>query len=74
MGGFENILVVTDHFTKYAVAIQIINQTTRTTAEAFYNSFIVHLALNVNHLALNVNHLALNVNHLALNVKNKGNL
>ena len=31
-GGFQNILVLTDHFTKYAVAVPTKNQTARTTA------------------------------------------
>ena len=33
-GGYQNILVLTDHFTKDAVAIPTKNQTTKTTAEA----------------------------------------
>jgi transposase InsO family protein len=41
-GGYQNILVLTDHFTKYAVAIPTKNQTAKTTAEALFNSFIVH--------------------------------
>ena len=35
-GGFGNKLVITGHFTKYAVAIPTRNQTART-ADAFYN-------------------------------------
>ena len=35
-GGFGNILVITGHFTKYAVAIPTRNQTART-ADTFYN-------------------------------------
>ncbi|XP_041366924.1 uncharacterized protein LOC121381651 [Gigantopelta aegis] len=41
-GGFQNILVITDHFTRYAQAIPTRNQTARTTAEALFNNFIVH--------------------------------
>ena len=41
-GGFQNILVLTDHFTKYAVALPTKNQTARTTAEVIFNSFISH--------------------------------
>jgi transposase InsO family protein len=41
-GGFQHILVITDHFTKYAVAIPTRNQTARTTAEALWNGFVVH--------------------------------
>ena len=40
-GGFPNILVVTDHFTKYALAIPTKNQTAKTTAETLYNNFII---------------------------------
>ena len=31
-GGFKNVLVITDHFTPYAIAIPTPNQTARTTA------------------------------------------
>lgn len=41
-GGVENVLVLTDHFTKYALAIPTHNQTAPTTATAIYNNFIVH--------------------------------
>ena len=41
-GGYEYLLVITDHFTKYAVAVPTRNTTARTTAEAFYHHFIVH--------------------------------
>ena len=34
-GGFENILVITDHFSRYAQAIPTRNQSARTTAKAF---------------------------------------
>ena len=37
--------MITDHFTKYALAIPTKNQTARTTAEAFYNNFIVHYGI-----------------------------
>lgn len=36
------MLVVTDHFTKFAMAIPARNKTTKTRAEAFYNNFIGH--------------------------------
>lgn len=41
-GGFQNILVITDHFTRYAVAIPTKNQTAKTTAEVFFHGFVVH--------------------------------
>ena len=44
-GGISNILVITDHFTKYAMAIPTRNQTAKTTAEAFYNNFILHYGI-----------------------------
>ena len=34
-------MVIPDHFTKYALAIPTRNQAAKTTAEAFYNNFIV---------------------------------
>ncbi len=39
-GGYENILVITDHFTRLAHAIPTKNQTAYTTAKALYDSFI----------------------------------
>ena len=41
-GGVENILVITDHFTRYAQAIPTKNQTARTTARVLFDNFIVH--------------------------------
>ena len=41
-GGFENILIVTDHFTKYAQAFPTINQTANTTAKTLYEKFMIH--------------------------------
>jgi transposase InsO family protein len=41
-GGYQYILVITDHFTKYALAVPTKNTTARTTAEAFLNNFVVH--------------------------------
>lgn len=41
-GGFQHILVITDHFTKYSQAIPTRNQTAKTTAEALFNNYIVH--------------------------------
>ncbi|PIK48693.1 hypothetical protein BSL78_14457 [Apostichopus japonicus] len=41
-GGYENILVVTDHFTKYAQAFPTRDQTARTTARVLFDNFFVH--------------------------------
>lgn len=43
--GIESILVITVHFTKYALAIPCRHQTAKTTAEALYNQFIVHYGI-----------------------------
>ena len=42
VGGFADILVVTDHYTRYAVAIPTRNQEAKTTAEALMTHFIQH--------------------------------
>ena len=41
-GGVENILVITDHFTRYAQAFPTKNQTARTTARVLFDNFVVH--------------------------------
>ena len=41
-GGFENILVITDHFTRYAQAFPTRNQEAKTTAKVLFDNFIVH--------------------------------
>lgn len=43
--GYSNILVITDHFSKYALAIPTKNQTARTTADILYNDFILHYGI-----------------------------
>ena len=40
-GGFEDVLVMTDHFTRYAVAVPTKNSTAKTTADVLYQQFIV---------------------------------
>ena len=41
-GGFENILVITDHFSRYAQAIPTRNQTAHTTARILFENYFVH--------------------------------
>lgn len=47
-GGQQYILVITDHFTKYAIAVPTKNTTARTTAEAFMNNFVVQYGFQQN--------------------------
>ena len=44
-GGVGNILVITDHFTKFAVAVPAKNQTAKTTADALYKNFILNYGI-----------------------------
>ena len=41
-GGFENILVITDHYSRFAQAIPTRNQSAQTTAKALFENFFVH--------------------------------
>ena len=41
-GGFECILVITDHFTRYACAFPTRNMTAKTTADILFNNYIIH--------------------------------
>ena len=43
--GIANILIITDQYTKFAMAIPTKNQTAKTTAEVFLNNFIIHTIL-----------------------------
>jgi hypothetical protein len=44
-GGYKNLLVITDHFTSFDIAVPTRNTTARTTAETFFNSFVAHYGL-----------------------------
>jgi transposase InsO family protein len=44
-GGHHNILVITEHFTRFAQAISTRNQTAKTTAQTLFDSFIVHYGI-----------------------------
>ena len=41
-GGIENVLVITDHFTKYAQAFPTRNRTVKTTAKILYENLVLH--------------------------------
>ncbi|XP_060063856.1 uncharacterized protein LOC132544297 [Ylistrum balloti] len=46
-GGFENILVITDHFTRYAQAVPCLSQKAHVTAKALYENFIAFYSFPV---------------------------
>uniref|UniRef100_A0A3B3QR63 Gypsy retrotransposon integrase-like protein 1 n=1 Tax=Paramormyrops kingsleyae TaxID=1676925 RepID=A0A3B3QR63_9TELE len=43
--GTKNILVITDHFTKYAVAVPTTDQKAKTVAKTLWNNFFVHYGI-----------------------------
>ena len=44
-GGYANILIIIDHFTKYAQAVPKKDQTAKTTANALFNHYLIHYGL-----------------------------
>ena len=44
-GGYQHLLVITDHFTNFAVAIPTRNQSAKTTADALFNNVMVSYGL-----------------------------
>ena len=44
-GNIGNVLIITDHYTKFAKAVPTRNQTAKTTAEALFNEFITNFGL-----------------------------
>lgn len=41
-GGYQSVLVITDHFTPYTQVVPTRNQAERTTAETLFSTFIAH--------------------------------
>ena len=44
-GNIQEVLVITDYFTKHAVAVSTMNQTAKTTADAIFYHFVVQSGL-----------------------------
>ena len=44
-GNIGNVLIITDHYTKFAKAVPTRNQTAKTTAEALFNEFITNFGI-----------------------------
>ena len=44
-GGFQHVLVMVDHFTRYALAVPTRNMLAKTTADAFFQNFVVHYGI-----------------------------
>nr|KAG5712759.1 hypothetical protein BaRGS_029814 [Batillaria attramentaria] len=44
-GGFQHVLVMVDHFTRYALAVPTRNMTAKTTADVFFSNFVVHYGI-----------------------------
>ena len=43
--GYSSVLIITDHFTKYAQAIPTRNQSAKTTAKVLFQNFTVHYGI-----------------------------
>ena len=44
-GGYEHVLVITHHFTRYAQAIPTRNETAKTTTDALFKNFFIHYGI-----------------------------
>lgn len=53
-GGYHNILVITDYFTRYAQAIVTQNQTAKTTAEALFSAYFGNMGFHRNFIVTKV--------------------
>ena len=43
--GYQHLLVITDHLTKYAIAVTNRKQLAKITADTLYNNFIIHYGI-----------------------------
>ena len=59
-GGIGNVLVITDHYTKYTMAIPTRNQTAKPTAEVLYTNFIVNFGIPTAYILTKGPHSSLN--------------
>lgn len=46
-GGYQHVLIIADHFSRFSVAVPTNNFTAKTTAEAFNNNFITNYSISV---------------------------
>jgi hypothetical protein len=56
-GGFQNIIVVSDHFTKYVQAFPTKNHTAKTTADVLFQNFLCIMEFRKKYKAIKELHL-----------------